>query len=155
MKSGKLSRQTCAHDFVPYACKQVHRLDGLLMSTVDSDEGAIVDLVLKQYVLALFHTKNLLSRLIKFGRKKFGKRRFVIAFQLGINEKVNTRNVPWAVVAEGDRDWDQLDWEPYNETTHIMVHLRVFYGRKDNVQLAKLNIFPRIDGRDNDLTKHT
>jgi hypothetical protein len=150
-----LSHKNLAHAFARYTCKQVHRLDGLVMNTVDNDETDIAELVLKQYILALFHTKDMIPRLIRFGRKKFGGKRFVIAFQLGINEAVNTRNVPWAVVAEGDRDWEHLDWEPYDESTHIMVHLRVFYGREEDMQVAKLNIFPRIDGRDNDLTKDT
>lgn len=126
------------------------------MRTVGSDEGDIAELVLKQYILALFHTKDMIERLVRFGQERFGcEKRFAVALQVGLDDVVNTRDVPWAVVCEDDEDWQHLNWEPYNDATHLMVHLRVFYGEEEDMQVAKLNIFPRLDGRDNDLTKDT
>lgn len=149
-----LPRTNLAHSFSRCTCKEVHRLDGMVMNTIGSNETQIAELVIKQYILALFHSKGMIQKLAAFGRKKF-KCRFAAATQIGINDAVDTRNVKWAVIAETDPDWKHLDWEPYDDTTHLMVHIRVFYGKEEDMQVAKLNIFPRIDGRDNDLTKDT
>jgi len=150
------SRNNFAHAFSRRPCKEVHRLDGLAMSTVGSDEGDIAEMVLQQYILALFHKPNTVQKLVRFGHKRFGPfKRFGVALQVGVRDVVNTRDIPWAVVSEDDPDWKHLDWRPYNNDTHLMVHIRVYYGRKEDLQVAKINIFPRIDGRDNDLTTKT
>jgi len=120
------------------SCGRIHALDGMRLSTVDDPD--IVDMIIAKYVKAFYHVPGQAKKLEKLAPK--GTTHFVAVCQIGRKERVDTRNVKWSVLTRHDPQVKAfLPWKSYNPRTHIMVHVRIFYG--ENKQAAYKTFFAK------------